>query len=137
MSFAEINRILKDTQEYLNENSLEKFHCRCNSYYDFERQLGKEVDLTSKRTSQNLDNKSKSGMNSNQIAFSHVFPASSNPKSEYYRHRPTQECLVNCVNLFQNLFDVECYLNVPTKMNELYYKYGQLKNFKKECCTRR
>ena len=60
-----------------------------------------------------------------------ILPSSTHTKSEFYRHKPTQECLVNCVNLFQNLFDVECYLNVPTKMNELYYKYGQLKNFKK------
>jgi hypothetical protein len=48
-----------------------------------------------------------------------------------YRHKPTQEQLMSCVQLFQNLFDVDCFLNVKTKMNELYYKYGQLQNFRK------
>jgi hypothetical protein len=82
--------------------------------------------------SQNFDIKNKNDAHSNhQTSSTQFFPTSTHPKSEYYRHKPTQECLVNCVNLFQNLFDVECFLNVPTKMNELYYKYGQLKNFKK------
>ena len=131
ISFKEINRIIKETQQYLNENSLEKFHCRCNNYYDFERQLGNEVDSKSKRVSQNLDVKNKNNPCANQMNIASILPSSTHTKSEFYRHKPTQECLVNCVNLFQNLFDVECYLNVPTKMNELYYKYGQLKNFKK------
>ena len=45
-------------------------------------------------------------------------------------HKPTNEFLVRCITLFQNLFDIDCYINVPTKMNEIYYKYGRLNNFK-------
>lgn len=40
------------------------------------------------------------------------------------------EFYLNCTTMFQNLFDVKCYHHVPTKMNEIYYKFGQLINFK-------
>lgn len=123
IGFGEINKIIKETQDYLNENSLEKFHCRCNNFYDFEKQIGKDLsELKSKRPISTNEAQLNQLTNNQYLA--------NNPNSEYYRHRPTQEFLVNCVNLFQNLFDVECYLNVPTKMNEIYYKFGQLQNFK-------
>jgi hypothetical protein len=41
-----------------------------------------------------------------------------------------KEFFINCTTMFQNLFDAKCFHNVPTKMNEIYYKYGQLVNFK-------
>jgi hypothetical protein len=38
---------------------------------------------------------------------------------------------MKCVYLIQDLFDVECYQHIPTKLNDVYYKLGQLTNFKK------
>lgn len=35
------------------------------------------------------------------------------------------------MNLVRELFDVNCFHNIPTKLNEVYYKLGQLNNFKK------
>ena len=42
-------------------------------------------------------------------------------KKEYY---------IECLNLFCQLFNIKCYHNIPNRMNDIYYKYGQLKNFR-------
>ena len=47
-------------------------------------------------------------------------------------HRPSVDYLINCVYMFQSLFDVDCYLKVPEKINELYYKYNELELFRKD-----
>ena len=59
------------------------------------------------------------------------YPYSSNSSDSYYRHQPSGEFLMKCVYLIQDLFDVECYQHIPTKLNDVYYKLGQLTNFKK------
>jgi hypothetical protein len=38
---------------------------------------------------------------------------------------------IKCLNLFQELFDVKCFHNIDSKISEIYYKYGQINNFKK------
>ena len=38
---------------------------------------------------------------------------------------------VECLNLFCQLFNIKCYHNIPNRMNEIYYRYGQMKNFRK------
>ncbi len=37
---------------------------------------------------------------------------------------------VECLNLVCQLFNIKCYHNIPNRINDLYYKYGQLKNFR-------
>jgi len=34
-------------------------------------------------------------------------------------------------NLAQELFDIDCFHGIPTALNDVYYKLGQLNNFKK------
>lgn len=40
-NFTIVNKILKETVQFVNENSLNKFHCKCNSFYDFDKQMVK------------------------------------------------------------------------------------------------
>ena len=56
---------------------------------------------------------------------------SNNSSDSYYKHQPSVEFLMKCVYLIQDLFDVECFQHIPTKLNDVYYKLGQLTNFKK------
>lgn len=112
-----INKILKDTVQHLSKNnSMNKFHCKCNGLYDFKKQKSNRQSDQTKSSSKRY--------NGNKNFEDHE-------ESDYFEHKPSQEFLLNCLNMFQRLFDVDCYLNVPTKINDLYYKYGQLVNFKK------
>ena len=38
---------------------------------------------------------------------------------------------ITCLTSFCELYDVKCYHKIPSKMTEIYYKYGQLINFKR------
>lgn len=51
--------------------------------------------------------------------------------SDSSNHTPSVEFSLDCLRLFQKLFDVNCYLNVPTRMNEIYYKQAELNWLKK------
>jgi hypothetical protein len=155
INFTQINQIIKDTLLYLNENSLDKYHCKCNNYYDYQKSNKCEIKdetsaffpLSRKKLNSAGSSSCSSSVSSSSLClsssssssaiqspkFSLIQPSStlsSTNYSSYNRHKPSPEYLLNCVNLFQNLFDVDCFLNVPTKLNELYYKYGQLQNFR-------
>jgi hypothetical protein len=152
INFTQINQIIRDTLSYLNENSLDKYHCKCNNYYDYQRS-NKFTDAKDETSAffpvsrKNLNSAGSSSCSSSVSSSSlclssssassamqspklSLMQPSSNNYSSHNRHKPSPEYLLNCVNLFQNLFDVDCFLNVPTKLNELYYKYGQLQNFR-------
>lgn len=116
-SFQTLNKAVTETLKYTETNSIKKFQCKCFGFYDFNK-----VD--------NLRKNSKTTFNS-ASSISSLNSGSVNSVDMEKNHKPSQEFLLKCLNLFQDLFDVDCFLNVPTKMNDIYYKYGQLANFKK------
>ena len=58
-------------------------------------------------------------------------PACGKRRNAAGSQRPTIEFLVSCMNLVRELFDVDCFHGIPTKLNDVYYKLGQMNNFKK------
>ena len=54
----------------------------------------------------------------------------SGPYNHANSHIPTVEFLIKCVHLIEDLFEVPCFTSIPTKLNDLYYKIGQLHNFR-------
>ncbi|CAF0978639.1 unnamed protein product [Brachionus calyciflorus] len=123
-SIQSMSKVLNETLKYAESNSINKFQCKCNGILDFNKEIPNENLIKKKTSSSKLTSSSSSLTSSNSLA-------SSNSSSSYYNHKPSQEFLLKCLKLFQELFDVDCFLNVPTKMNDIYYKYGQLVNFKK------
>ena len=140
IDFTKLNSITNETLKHLKENSLRNVHCRCgsggcNDYQDNHSNSYKPNEdplilcqysdsSTSSASSLNANKqfqKSERGKNNEN--------ASSNKRST--TNRPTVEFLVKCMNLIQELFDVDCFHGVPTKINELYYKLGQMNNFKR------
>ncbi len=138
---ARMQQILNNTIEFIDRNSLFNYHCRCNKYYDCE----KPVEKLKRSCSQRIINDSRENDCTNLTAsFGTILSSSSNNSDSFhsklwnkhlntdkYLHRPSEEFLLNCVNLFQELFDVDCFQNVPTRMNEIYCKHGELLNFKR------
>ena len=110
-----------DTQKYVDSYSINNFQCNCFGFYNFNKKESFEKKF--KSTALNSNNRAS--------AISSLKSDSIGSESQEKPHRPTQEFLLKCLKTFQDLFDVECFLNVPTKMNDIYYKYGQLVNFKK------
>ncbi|CAF1463219.1 unnamed protein product [Adineta ricciae] len=50
-------------------------------------------------------------------------------------HRPTYQYCLNLIEQCQSLFDVTCYTQLSTALNELYYRYGELANFKRSIAS--
>jgi hypothetical protein len=139
----------------MRENSPKTFHCKCNGAYEFEKQTNSHATMphsssslsSSKKpqTIKYLDSRkdlclitsaspspsSTSSSCSVSSSSSLNYPNSSNSSDSYYKHQPSVEFLMKCVYLIQDLFDVECFQHIPTKLNDVYYKLGQLTNFKK------
>ncbi len=166
ISFNQLNKLVKETLNYLSQNSIDKYHCKCNNYFERTDSANCKDETSAffpaKKSSHETINRrysvssAGSSISSSSVSSSSVCLSSAtssaipSPKlaltqppnliskknhdscSSYTsnRHKPSPEYLLHCVNLFQNLFDVDCFLNVPTKLNELYYKFGQLQNFR-------
>ncbi|CAF0751256.1 unnamed protein product [Rotaria sordida] len=50
-------------------------------------------------------------------------------------HRPTYQYCLSIVEQCQSLFDITCFTQLPTALNELYYRYGELANFKRSIAS--
>ncbi|UJR35120.1 hypothetical protein I4U23_027891 [Adineta vaga] len=50
-------------------------------------------------------------------------------------HRPTYQYCLNLIEQCQSLFDVPCYTQLSTALNELYYRHGELANFKRSIAS--
>lgn len=50
-------------------------------------------------------------------------------------HRPSYQYCLNIIEQCQSLFDVTCFTQLPTALNELYYRHGELTNFKRSVAT--
>ncbi|CAF4580793.1 unnamed protein product [Rotaria sp. Silwood1] len=50
-------------------------------------------------------------------------------------HRPTYQYCLSLIEQCQSLFDVTCFTQLPTALNELYYRYGELTNFKRSIAS--
>ncbi|CAF0874175.1 unnamed protein product [Adineta ricciae] len=50
-------------------------------------------------------------------------------------HRPTYQYCLNLIEQCQSLFDVTCYTQLSTALNELYYRHGELANFKRSIAS--
>lgn len=116
-SFQALSRALGDTLKYVDSYSINKFQCNCFGFNNFNK---KECCKKNSKLAPNCVSSSSS-----------VRSGSINSDNHEKTHKPSQEFLLKCLSIFQDLFDVDCFLNVPTKMNDIYYKYGQLVNFKK------
>jgi len=142
INYSKANKLLKETLDFVSKNSLNNFHCKCNNFYDYDKQISirEQRKLMVKMSRNRSPNRQYNSSHSSAFSCSSSSSSSSSLSEvnnladlnqQRYRHKPTQEQLMSCVQLFQDLFDVDCFLNVKTKMNELYYKYGQLQNFRK------
>ena len=141
VSFQKMNRILTEITQFVDCNSLQKYHCKCNTYQDFDQLSLDRKRSTQRKKENNSSNEvqlktkllSANSITSNNSSSDDSSGITNTKKKniDNYLHRPSEEYLLTSVNLFQDLFDVDCFASVPTKMNEVYYKYGQLINFKK------
>ncbi len=140
--------ILNSTMEFVDSSTLFKYHCKCNNYDDFKKPHGHALKRAG---SQKTQNDSSGGDDDDYLNFtassrttlsrassvsssSGLFRSRSWSRqhtSDKCLHRPSEEHLLKCVSLFQELFNVECLESVPTKMNEIAVWHGQLVNFKK------
>ncbi|CAF1256991.1 unnamed protein product [Rotaria magnacalcarata] len=50
-------------------------------------------------------------------------------------HRPTYQYCLTMIEQCQSLFDVTCFTQLPTALNELYYRHGELTNFKRSIAS--
>lgn len=139
MNFSNLKNIINETLDYIKENSPRTYHCKCNGAFEFDKQL---LPPNKMQTIKYIDNKkelcllpaaspSSSSSSSCSMSSSSSFNYNHSNSSDYYKHQPSVEFLYKCVNLVQDLFDVDCFQNIPTKLNDVYYKLGQLMNFKK------
>ena len=141
INFTSLNRVLNETVEFLKKNSLKSFHCKCNGAYNFDSEdyspLKNKIIKNSPTTRLVIKEfSSSSSSSSSSISLSNIHQKqiphfNNNQTSVFSKHQPTTEFLIKCVHLVQELFNVDCFLNIPTKLNEIYYKLGQLHNFKK------
>ena len=114
---------------------MKNFHCKCNHNSEFGYSSSAFSDCipdTKKHNELAVYHGSDSASSSSSIT--NIHENLDNKKSFIRRksssHRPTTEFLVNVLHIIQDLFDVDCFLSIPTKLNEVYYKMGQLSNFK-------
>jgi hypothetical protein len=158
INYSSLKNVLNETLDYIKYNSPKNFHCKCNGAFEFERQQQQQLQIANKSTSSStlkyIDAKkelclissstapSPSSLSSSSCSVSTTSSLCSFNQSNhnnhshqntdnYYRHQPSIEFLLKCVHLIQDLFDVECFQSIPTKLNDVYYKLGQLTNFKK------
>ncbi len=112
MSFSILNSINSEAVKYLQENAIQNCSCKCRS-------------------------RNVSSENSDQLAVGQFSDSTSSSSSSLAvsshdnKSRPSVEYLVKCINLVQELFDIDCFHGIPTALNDVYYKLGQLNNFKK------
>jgi hypothetical protein len=129
VNVGKLHEILEETMEFVDRHTLTKYHCKCNNYYDFESD---KVNRRSRSAKYQQRAEADGGLDNE---CSNILSQSTKNllgiNSDRYLHRPSDEFLIHCVDLFQQLFDVQCFASVPTKMNELYYRHGQLVNFRK------
>jgi hypothetical protein len=50
-------------------------------------------------------------------------------------HRPSYQYCLSIIEQCQSLFDVTCFTQLSTALNELYYRYGELINFKRSIAS--
>ncbi len=155
INFTNLKNVLNETLDYIKYNSPKNFHCKCNGAFEFDKQQHQHMQITSNKstmppnTIKYIDAKkelcliaatSPSSLSSSSCSMSTTSSLCSyqsnnnnnnNSSENYYRHQPSIEFLLKCVHLIQDLFDVECFQSIPTKLNDVYYKLGQLTNFKK------
>ena len=156
INFTSLKNVLNETLDYIKYNSPKNFHCKCNGAFEFDKQHQhqQQLQITSNKTTmpntlKYIDAKkelcliaatSPSSLSSSSCSMSTTSSLCSyqsnnnnnnNSNENYYRHQPSIEFLLKCVHLIQDLFDVECFQSIPTKLNDVYYKLGQLTNFKK------
>ncbi|CAF1008083.1 unnamed protein product [Didymodactylos carnosus] len=70
--------------------------------------------------------------------FSDTFKDKSNQKriqQIYKDHHPSYQFCLRIIEQCQSLFDSNCFTQIPTTLNELYYKQGELNNFKKSIAS--
>lgn len=137
INFTNLNSINAEALKYLQTNSLKGFHCKCklsfngnSDQYHSNSSLGSSNSVTKKENALSICQFSDSTTTSSSSLDSNTQV----PEVDQKRHgknRPTVEYLVRCVNLIQELFDVDCFHGIPTALNDVYYKLGQLNNFKK------
>ncbi len=130
INLTNLNKILNDTIKFVDKNSLRNFHCKCNSITNDESSSFNSATSSSsaKRHDPYLSSSSASSASS----------VSSHNNNNYViyqqksanTHKPSVEFLIKCTNMFQELFEVPCFSNIPTKLNDVYYKLGQLTNFR-------
>ncbi|CAF1136479.1 unnamed protein product [Didymodactylos carnosus] len=53
----------------------------------------------------------------------------------YKDHHPSYQFCLGIIEQCQSLFDSKCFTQIPTTLNELYYKQGELSNFKKSVAS--
>ncbi|CAF0762814.1 unnamed protein product [Adineta steineri] len=50
-------------------------------------------------------------------------------------HRPSYQYCLTLIEQCQSLFDITCYTQLSTALNELYYRHGELANFKRSIAS--
>jgi hypothetical protein len=50
-------------------------------------------------------------------------------------HRPSYQYCLSIIEQCQSLFDVTCFTQLSTALNELYYRFGELTNFKRSIAS--
>lgn len=126
INFAQINKIVQETNNFLKNNSLKNCKCKCKQVYNVDKQ--KPTTNTNKHSIEQVRVISSSAASSSS---SYPDQDQENKMDDYFSmHRPSEQFLVDFFKQFQQLFDVDCFLNAQTKLNDLYYKHGRLVNFK-------
>ena len=120
INFTTLNSVNSEALKYLQENAIKACVCKCSS-------RGVSTNHTNELAVGQFSDSTVSS--SSSIASSAICNNENNPKNS--AHRPSVEFLVKCNNLAQELFDIDCFHGIPTALNDVYYKLGQLNNFKK------
>ena len=109
INFSQMTLLTNETLKRLNTSSAVSFKCKCRQTFELD--------------SPNLKNKSRS--RTSRVS------SSSPERRNVSLHKPSEQFMCEFFVQFLNLFDVECYMNASTRLNDLYYKHGRLMNFKK------
>lgn len=130
INFNLVNQAIGETIQVLSSHSLENFKCKCRRAFEYE-----DTVMPSKQAANNTNsNRLKSIKRSQSLAVDKQPLCNKRSISANHinnLHRPSDTFLVDFLFQFLNLFDIECFQNAPTRLNQLYYKHGKLVNFKK------